>query len=91
MPEETVREATVLIGGAVAVVVYTKAIFSWSSALQSFLSPQDGRSPEKSLHLLEPILRTGGRLSTANGTISGQIRCTRTRSGEIRRPASRAE
>ena len=56
--------------------LYTKAIFSWSSALQSFLSPQDGRAPKKSATFPEPFLRTGPRLSTANGTVTAKIRCT---------------
>ena len=49
--------------------VWADQIFSWNDALPTFLSHRAGPSPEKSLHFQDPILRTGGRLSTANLTI----------------------
>ena len=49
--------------------VWADQIFSWNDALPTFLSHRAGPSPEKSILLVEPILRTRGRPSTANRTI----------------------
>ena len=49
--------------------VWADQIFSWNDALPTFLSHRAEPFPELSAILVEPILRTRGRPSTANRTI----------------------
>ena len=67
--QHNVKVAVTFMVRTGSATVWATQIFSWNAALPTFLSHLAGPSPELSIILVEPILRTRGRPSTANRTI----------------------